>query len=150
RTHCRGGPGAGAVRRSAQLNTRRPPMPQATDAVWISVLPDMSRFGSGLAAGASSAATAEGTATGRNYGKALLAGVAVVAGGAALATKALYNIGATFDDVADTIRVGTGATGDALDGLIDSAKNVGKNVPAEFDAIGTTIADLNTRLGLSG
>lgn len=125
-------------------------MPQATDAVWLSVLPDMSGFGPGLAAGSSGAADAAGAAAGKRFGKALLAGVAVVAGGAALATKALYNVGATFDDVADTIRVGTGATGDALNGLIDSAKNVGKNVPAEFDAIGTVIADVNTRLGLSG
>lgn len=125
-------------------------MPQATDAVWLSVLPDMSGFGPGLAAGSAGAADSAGAAAGKKFGKALLAGVAVVAGGAALATTALYNVGKTFDEMGDTIRVGTGATGDALNGLIDVAKNVGKKVPAEFDAIGTVVADVNTRLGLSG
>ena len=72
-------------------------------------------------------------------------GTAAIAAG-----KALYDIGATFDDVSDTIRTGTGATGAALDGLVDVAKNVGTNVPVEFEKIGPVVADLNTRLGLSG
>lgn len=75
---------------------------------------------------------------------------AAVATGVAVAGTALYKIGETFDDVTDTIRVGTGATGEALDGLVQSAKNVGTRVPADFSKIGPTIADLNTRLGLSG
>lgn len=64
--------------------------------------------------------------------------------------KYLYSVGETFDEVEDTIRVKTGAMGDDLDGLVDSAKNVGGQVPAEFEAIGPVIGDLNTRLGLSG
>jgi phage-related minor tail protein len=82
------------------------------------------------------------------WGKALLAagvGAAVVG-----AFKGLYEVGNTFDDLTDTIRVGTGAQGDALNGLVDVATNVGKTVPAQFDAIGPVVADLNTRLGLSG
>lgn len=73
-----------------------------------------------------------------------------VAGVAVAATKELYEIGETFDDVTDTIRVGTGATGDALDGLVDVAKSVGTQVPAEFEKIAPVVADLNTRLGVSG
>lgn len=81
-----------------------------------------------------------------------MSGVAVAAlSGIALAGGALlYKVGETFDDVADTIRAGTGATGDALDGLIDVAKDVGLNVPAEFEKIGPVVSDVNTRLGLSG
>ena len=79
-------------------------------------------------------------------------GKMALAGGAAglAAAKGLYEVGATFDDVIDTIRTGTGATGDALDGLFESAKRIGNTVPAEFDKIGPVVADLNTRLGLSG
>lgn len=73
-----------------------------------------------------------------------------IAGGALAAGKALYDIGGTFDDVADTIRVGTGATGEALDGLVDSAKNIATSVPASFEASAQTVADLNARLGLTG
>lgn len=104
---------------------------------------------------ASSAGDKAGQATGGKFSQAMSkvpwgkvaagAGAAVVAG-----FGVLYGIGSTFDDVSDTIRVGTGATGDALAGLVDVAKDVGRNVPAEFSAIGPVVADLNTRLGLSG
>lgn len=79
---------------------------------------------------------------------------AVFGAAAAAATVAvgvaLYKVGSTFDDVSDTIRVGTGATGTALDGLVGSAKNIGREVPANFSDIGVAVADLNTRLGLTG
>jgi phage-related minor tail protein len=125
-------------------------VPAATDAVWLDVLPSMKSFGPMLAKGAEADATKVGKTSGAKFGKAMLAGLAVVGGGALLATKALHNIGATFDEVRDTIRVGTGATGQALDTLVQSAKNVGTTVPAEFGEVSTAIADLNTRLGLTG
>lgn len=77
-------------------------------------------------------------------------GVAAIGTAVVGAFKGLYEVGAVFDDVTDTIRVGTGAQGEALDGLVQVAKNVGTSVPASFDQIGSTVADLNTRLGLSG
>ena len=120
------------------------------DAVWIDVLPSMANFASELAKGAEGAAEEVGEGSGKKFGLALLGGLGVVAGGAVVAGKALYDVGATFDDMADTIRVGTGATGDALDDLIASAKTVGTQVPASFEDIGTTVADVNTRLGLTG
>lgn len=82
--------------------------------------------------------------------KALIVGAAAVAAGTVAAFKGLYDIGATFDDVTDTIRTGTGATGAALKGLEKVAKDVGKSVPADFSQIGQVVADLNTRTGLSG
>lgn len=80
------------------------------------------------------------------------AAVAVAATGAAVAGAAvgLYKVGAIFDDVNDTIRVGTGASGEALDDLVNIAKEVGTSVPTSFEAAGTTVADLNTRMGLTG
>lgn len=64
--------------------------------------------------------------------------------------KGLYDVGAVFDDVNDTIRVGTGASGEALQGMVDTAKRIGRSVPVEYSKIGSVVADLNTRLGLSG
>jgi phage-related minor tail protein len=125
-------------------------MPVANDAVWLDVLPSMDKFGPALTKGAASEADKAGRTSGGRFGKGMLAGIAVVAGGAALATKALYNIGATFDTMSDTIRTGTGATGKALDALNASAKNVGKTTTASFEDIGTAVADVNTRLGLTG
>lgn len=75
---------------------------------------------------------------------------AIATTGLAAAGAALYKVGETFDEVADTIRVGTGATGADLDALTDIAKKVGTEVPSSFEDIGQAVADLNTRLGLTG
>ena len=72
-------------------------------------------------------------------------GVAAVAAGAGL-----ISLGGEFDSAYDQIRVGTGATGDALDALKDDFKAVAKTGPEGFDEVGLAISDLNTRLGLTG
>jgi TP901 family phage tail tape measure protein len=83
---------------------------------------------------------------GKGVGLAIMGGIGVaVAGGAAL-----MKIGDSFDKMGDTIRVGTGATGDALKDLEASAVNVATTIPASFEDAGSAIADLNTRLGLTG
>lgn len=74
--------------------------------------------------------------------KALAVGAAV--GGIA------KDLGASFDDAADAIRIGTGATGDALDGLLDDFDAVYKSVPTTMEDASKAIADYNTRLGLTG
>lgn len=83
-------------------------------------------------------------------GTAAVAGFAVVGAAAVGAGAALFAIGSSFDQAYDKIRVGTGATGEALEGLKDSFRNVAREVPASFGDIGTAIADINTRLGLTG
>ena len=88
--------------------------------------------------------------------KALAVGAAV--GGIARATgkavveagKYLKDLGSQFDEAADAIRIGTGATGDALDGLLDDFDEVYKSVPTTMEDASKAIADYNTRLGLTG
>lgn len=88
--------------------------------------------------------------------KALAVGAAV--GGIAVATgkavveagKYLKDLGSQFDEAADAIRIGTGATGDALDGLLDDFDGVYKSVPTTMEDASKAIADYNTRLGLTG
>ena len=79
----------------------------------------------------------------KKFGLAAAAGVAAAGAG-------LFKLGQSFTEMNNTIRIGTGATGKNLEGLEQVALNVGKSVPASFDDIGTTVADLNTRLGLTG
>jgi TP901 family phage tail tape measure protein len=55
-----------------------------------------------------------------------------------------------LDDAFDKIRIGTGATGDQLTGLQDDFKKVFGSVPVSAADASTAIADLNTRMGLSG
>lgn len=73
-----------------------------------------------------------------------------IVGSLAAAGAGLFALGEQFDDVGDTIRIGTTASGDALDGLVDSASNVARRVPVDIAKVGPAVADLNTRLGLSG
>ena len=80
--------------------------------------------------------------------KALAAAIPVAA--AAAVGKALYDIGKNFDEMHDVIVQKTGATGEALDGLQASAKNVFANLPIDAKTAGEAIGEVNTRLGLTG
>lgn len=62
------------------------------------------------------------------------------------ATKSFLALDSGFD----AIVAGTGATGEALDGLKDSAKNVAREVPNSFADVGSAVAEVNTRLELTG
>lgn len=74
----------------------------------------------------------------------------MAAGGLAVATKGLVDLGARFDDVNDNIRVTTGATGAALDELTASFKKVATNFAAPLEDAGVAVANLNQRLQLTG
>ena len=75
---------------------------------------------------------------------------AAFASAAAVAVKALYDLGAEFDNAYDAIRVGTGATGEALEALKQDFKDVYGSVPTTMEDASKAIADYNTRLGLTG
>jgi TP901 family phage tail tape measure protein len=78
------------------------------------------------------------------------AGVAGIGIAAVGAIAGLGQLGASFDDSYDKIRVATGATGDALKGLQDDFKATAATGPDAFDLVGTAISDLNAKLGLTG
>lgn len=101
----------------------------------IKVVPDTSTFGKDVNSGV-------GTSVSKASGVALGA-ITAVGGG-------LIALGTQLDSAYDGIRIGTGATGDALKGLEDSFGNVAATVPNDLESVGVAIADLNTRLGLTG
>lgn len=76
---------------------------------------------------------------------ALVIGVALLAIGVA-AVKMVTD----YDAGVDEIRAGTGATGKALDGLVDTFGRVAKRVPDDLATVGKVIADLNSRTGTTG
>jgi phage-related minor tail protein len=78
-----------------------------------------------------------------------LAGPAIGAGVVA-AGAALYKIGADFDDAFDHIRTTTGATGERLNSLQGSFKNVFASVPTDMGSASEAIATVNQKLGLTG
>lgn len=87
--------------------------------------------------------------TGAAIGTAVTAGIAIATAAVLAGGKALYDIGSEFDAAYDTIRVGTGATGDALTNLNDSMKAVYSTIPTTMADASTAIADYNTRLGVT-
>lgn len=117
--------------------------------LWIPVLPSMDEFGPALTKGVAKEAEKAGGDTGKRFGKALAVGAGTVAGVAAVGT-ALFGVGKTFQDMTNTIRTATGAAGDDLDGLVDTAKTIGTQIPVEFDVIGQAIGSLNTYTGAAG
>ncbi len=54
------------------------------------------------------------------------------------------------DKAHEQIAIGTGATGKALEGLTESFRNVWGEVPQGAEEAGKAMADVNTRLGLTG
>lgn len=66
------------------------------------------------------------------------------------AGKKLFDLGAEFDTAADAIRIGTGATGEALDSLVEDFDAVYAISTGSMEDAAKAIADYNTRLGLSG
>ena len=82
---------------------------------------------------------------------AAVGGIAVATGKAVMdAGKYLKDLGGDFAEATNAIRVGTGATGDALDALLDDFDAVYKSVPTTMEDASQAIADYNTRLGLTG
>ncbi|MCH3961254.1 MAG: phage tail tape measure protein [Solobacterium sp.] len=56
----------------------------------------------------------------------------------------------SVDDGMDIIVEKTGASGDALEGLEDVAKNIATEIPTGFEEAGTAVGEVNTRFGLTG
>ncbi|HEC09747.1 MAG TPA: phage tail tape measure protein [Acidimicrobiales bacterium] len=86
----------------------------------------------------------------KSMGKVAGVAFAAVGAGAIAAIGGLAKLGSQFDKARDAIRVGTGATGDALKALQDDFAAVAAQGPYSFEQVGDAIADLNTLTGLSG
>ena len=122
-----------------------PSMEGATSNITDAILPQISGAGDGL---------------GKELGSSLGAGfkgmldkllpAATVAALATAASKALFEVGQTFDKMTDSIIIGTGASGEALDSLIGSAEKIATTIPASFEDAGDVVQNLNTRLGITG
>lgn len=70
--------------------------------------------------------------------------------GAIEAGKYLVDLGQQYRDAENIIRLGTGATGDQLQDFMGNMKNVYARVPEDMNTVAGAVADLNTRLGLTG
>lgn len=73
-----------------------------------------------------------------------------IGAGAVAAGGGLLALGTNLDSAVDNIIIGTGASGTALEGLKTDFEAVASSVPASFGDASTAVADLNTRLGLTG
>lgn len=82
--------------------------------------------------------------------KLLLGTAAAVAGAVVAGGGALFALGDEYHKVGASIQIATGASGDALAGLEDSARSLAENVPVDFQTAADAIGTLNTYTGASG
>lgn len=54
------------------------------------------------------------------------------------------------DEAMDTVAIKTGATGKALEGMQDVAKNLAETLPVSFQEAGDAVGEVNTRFGVTG
>lgn len=85
-----------------------------------------------------------------NAQKLLLGTAAAVAGAVVAGGGALFALGDEYHKVGASIQIATGASGDALAGLEDSARSLAENVPVDFQTAADAIGTLNTYTGASG
>jgi phage-related minor tail protein len=83
---------------------------------------------------------------GKAFGALKTAGIGMAVGVGAAFVKA----GLDFEKMEKVLIQGTGASGEALADLKEQATDVMKTVPESAETIATTIADVNTHLGLTG
>lgn len=103
--------------------------------------------GLGAALGtAETGAVALGAAAGAVAG----AGLAALGAGAAAAMKQLYDLGESYDEVFDRLRLKTGETGPALEGLKQATMDIASQVPLTTGEIGSMTAQVNKALGQTG
>lgn len=81
---------------------------------------------------------------------AAVVGIGALAAGVVVAGKAVYDLGAEFDDVFDNIRVKTGATGPALEQLQSATERLATKVPLSIGQIGDVVAETSRALHLTG
>jgi TP901 family phage tail tape measure protein len=54
------------------------------------------------------------------------------------------------DEAMDTVAVKTGATGDQLEATQDIVSSLATEIPADFQAVGDAVGEVNTRFGVTG
>lgn len=80
---------------------------------------------------------------GSSLNKNVTAPVAAAAGGVMAAWSQV-------DEGMDIIVQKTGATGDALEEMQNSARNIAKSIPTDFETAGSAVGEVNTRFHLTG
>tara|TARA_R110000803_G_scaffold71768_1_gene135152 strand:+ start:1852 stop:3570 length:1719 start_codon:yes stop_codon:yes gene_type:complete len=113
-------------------------MAASTSVISVAILGDSKKFRNAL-----------GSAESKLKKFSAAAGLAF-AGVAIAGAKMAFDIGKDIQTMEANIIAGTGASGAALDGLIDSARNVATQVPASFDVVSSALADVNTSFGHTG
>ncbi|QOS97548.1 phage tail tape measure protein [Brevibacterium sp. JNUCC-42] len=87
-------------------------------------------------------------------GKSMVIAGGIVAGGVATGMGAIgvatWKAANQSQEAFRIMRTGTGATGEQLDSLMQSYRNLGSQVPDDLNTVAKVMADLNTRTGATG
>lgn len=130
---------------------------------YVQIIPSAKGIKEGITDALAPAAEDAGTSAGESINSGILEklgqlkGPLMALGGTLLAAvgvkkiaTALLDVGAEFDEMRDNIIIGTGASGEALEGLVDVAEAIATTIPVSFADAGDFVQNLNTRMGLVG
>lgn len=130
---------------------------------YVQIIPSAKGIKEGITDALAPAAEDAGTSAGESINSGILGkleqlkGPLMALGGTLLAAvgvkkiaTALLDVGAEFDEMRDNIIIGTGASGEALEGLVDVAEAIATTIPVSFADAGDFVQNLNTRMGLVG
>lgn len=81
---------------------------------------------------------------------AAVGGTIAAALGAAKIGETLLDIGGGFDAMNDAIAIATGASGEELYMLGESAREIATTIPVSFEEAGQMVGEISTRMGIAG
>ena len=110
----------------------------ADSVIKVAILSDTEKFRKGMKKASDSVG---------DFSRKAGAAFAGVVGAAGALGVSVFN---EMETMRNNIIQGTGASGDALDALIENARQVAMDVPQSFDDVSAALADVNTAFGLTG
>lgn len=129
---------------------------------YVSIVPTATGIGGSMAKLLGGPAQAAGAVAGKQAGQGIASGVASGSAGIGATLKkaavlpilgvgiAAFASAKNVDAAYNIIRAGTGKTGESLKGLQDSFKNVAGQTPADLAQVAEAVAQVSSRLGLTG
>lgn len=119
----------------------------------VTIVPNMEGSQKTITSELTGAAGTAGEQAGKAAGQNMSGAIGKAIAGTAIATKIGKGIADSWrevDEALDTVAVKTGATGDSLESLGNSMKNVATSLPTDFQAAGDAVGEVNTKFQLTG
>lgn len=115
---------------------------------YVQIIPSTEGIEEGLTSSLTAAGSSAGEKAGGAFGSSFKTGAKALAGAAV--TAGVVKSWKTVDAAMDTVATKTGATGETLEALEDTVKDIASSMPVAFSDAADAVGEVNTRFGLTG